>query len=1835
MFLLLTSLFSPFSFSTTQQYFQSAAVEVSDVVGQEPLYVDPQKFPFTSGQASCLDEAYIDILNRSEYEQVVDVMSRQIGEIDAFGDQRLGQVEQARERIGKSWSSSVDRAKDYFIMGAEGEQATIYDIQRDRATTPAEACQLDNIIINGKLSFAAQVGTTRFCSGQGCDGGTSGANLLPGLTQGSTLVDQLSKAIDKNDTATRDYSAFMTMVLTNPALASAVQRELDITEQQLGEFTPDQLKGVSPAAVKEIIRIFAVDSVSGTLVEVAKNTNPGNIIKSKQVQVSLTKGADADYFLIPDSLFSYITYLRKYAGVDRGYDIIMFMSMFAGGLNLAKGRAISKTEDLGQAAATVAKAKALSGKGFVERFRLLRKGGEGFEGVSKKAAFAEALTAPRAYRGKYAVDAAESRILGSRAAELPDKLKKFSGTLEDYNKGASRFTSEYSSLNKKIVDLENEARRAVQSGDTVTGQAKYAQAASTRTQVDGLVEGRIKEVEALNGEISEVQKVTSELKALSEADTAKGLVGKTKFNDAIVAQGDALSSTNKALSTDLNNLRIMRSNIGKTAGGDTVTQTVQAAKKAEATVIKNSAEAKAAADTLQAEAFRLDEVAKTASGAEDQARQALVSAEREVADKTREVNAAGDRVDLAEHTGAPSEVKEAAAAEFAQARKALEEANGAVSAAQKSADDAVDAARDASAKVANAKRAASEAVIGAKSQADKIAEASAKVREAEALLGQPMPPVPLTPPSAYSTVIESVSKSADDFEKVVLKPNFQDSVAMSKLATKIEGTGFLGKLARSGPYLRSLLYGQSAVTRLAAKLFFLGTRAEVFSMAALHTYNSNIREPYFTVDGLVLTVNKAMAKAVEDSKHPQDLKITNQVWTEIQGKDIKKSALATIAGISTESEGGLLSKFILTSQQVFGGERLPKEVGEKLERLGNLVMVYQDQQGVSGERNTNYIGESTQPDETGTRSGFNVLISSRLSGTSSFYEEPENFLYRNNSAITQLWMHSENAEITGYSQIGENWVTQRIDTITQSAHTFGSLLFAGSMVAAPIGAVMAVKAPAAIILTYLLFEGTTAVPGGEKITVGNEEIASRKGPVTALALPLFDEALENWGAVPIVPSTKIIDLFSNSLAPEDRTPAEPPFCQSIVSGIKNDARNLRILKYITGAVSIGANIANPLAGVAFDIVNFYVAHKAVQQEQEALLALGSCQETIFEVGAHQVVPQPQQLTDDFNSIMSEALEAGDIDAALAGLLPEGGTSVAEAAQFAPQLLHAVAAMQRPEPNEEGNTINVNPPSMYKVHFQDADLRWFNGGACSLQYCSEDPRTGAYKCANNQGYLLYTIVPETGDVIPVFEGPQSLLHVNIDEGYTGMAQKVLTVKKKPTLEPEDKAFVSLYLGDPQKQAVYRPGCVEQTALQVISAQGHSQESFARNKMSDSMGIFDIAKTNEALVWNDANVIKVRITSQLGHQGRAFSQISEFADAHIEIFNDESITLKIVNNSRDNEELMSFTLGGINKQNNGVSFKKAGGSAAIIRPGFSQQTSDGRLLTYDEVIHVFIFDKTTLQRDDIKSYNVDSAATREFCRNDKGQITGIKINVDLNSLPLEEELVDGHFGEICYDLFTDLDGEQSGIRDGEYQGKGYDGEQHAYKILDEDGPTGCLMMLDTVTNEKICMRTEKDPTTGMPQFVFYDSSGDKRLGSPLSLLSLAGLGGSMMYDPATGKIDLRNEIPFNMNNNFQVYGAGGLGLMTPQLPPWGGRADFAAGRAPPSEFDISKVQRPEALIASLPSVPESQPLMLMFLAAIVLAMAFIRTNSQKPRAGTKGPRRVTRSPGMSARKRTKKR
>jgi len=617
-----------------------------------------------------------------------------------------------------------------------------------------------------------------------------------------------------------------------------------------------------------------------------------------------------------------------------------------------------------------------------------------------------------------------------------------------------------------------------------------------------------------------------------------------------------------------------------------------------------------------------------------------------------------------------------------------------------------------------------------------------------------------------------------------------------------------------------------------------------------------------------------------------------------------------------------------------------------------------------------------------------------------------------------------------------------------------------------------------------------------------------------------------------------------------------------------DDRNvIRILKFARAALATGSAAAmgtkaTPfvLVGFAFDITQLGANFLESNTIDRITKDLQTCVDTDFEVLALKDIPNAKELQNQSKDFLSplkaDALKVFNM------LSPEVGAQFDSlAANMKVQVMHLqVNAKDLPLASVVGTEV-------YNVHFKDANIRWFQGAGCNIDFCQQSGN--GYKCMTQNGYRL---IDENGN--PILDGiPQALsLRMKMDEGYVGIVQRVLEVKKENG---------SLFDIHPQNVVVSNP-CLKQSLVNLTGTTSFA--SSAQDKaISDAFGDFEAIYTPEAEIWFDGNDATVQFSDEkVCSNGVTYGarEVVRFNDTYIKIYRDTDGKIEIVGN--DSQVRCDFKLG---------SEGAIGFSNALIRSGFAQpKTENMKAVDFSDVYHVFIYNLISADKSEISKYSTEECTLPDGTK-------GIRPVIETDD-PMQTEQWNTLLAGMCYANIKGTGNSSVNFNDSmvtvvdptgvmkTYKVLGFDyncgGGLGGYRVQDENGVESCLYM-------------EKGPD-GQPQMRVNAQS-------PIPLLWATGLGGSMMYDPSSGRISIKNEFPFAINPSYSVYGGGGLGMIVPGVAPWGGKATETTGA---EQTGINKI------LAALPWMPDGLELAL-FAIALAGGLLFVRIRFRKE----KGP------------------
>jgi len=586
-------------------------------------------------------------------------------------------------------------------------------------------------------------------------------------------------------------------------------------------------------------------------------------------------------------------------------------------------------------------------------------------------------------------------------------------------------------------------------------------------------------------------------------------------------------------------------------------------------------------------------------------------------------------------------------------------------------------------------------------------------------------------------------------------------------------------------------------------------------------------------------------------------------------------------------------------------------------------------------------------------------------------------------------------------------------------------------------------------------------------------------------------------------------------------------------------------------VTAGAK-ASPgiVVGILFDIGQYLTGYIEADKINSITNDLQNCVDTSFDVISLKSIPDPATLLNQSNDLLSpikaDAMKIFNI------LSPDIGAqfdSLASTVKM--QVMHVQVQA------EDNPLTSVVGKEVYNVHFKDANIQWFQKAGCNIDLCQL--QGSGYKCITQDGYR---IIDESGNALLDGVPQAASLRMNMEEGYMGIVQRAIEIKKTDGELLDISSDGVTISNDCIKNSV-----VNLTGLSSLS-------SSTRDKaISDLFGGLEAVYTPEAQIWFDGNDVATQFlaektcTDGTTHGAR---EIFRYPGAQIKVYRDAAGKVEIVGN--DSQVKCDFALG----TDGAVGF-----SNALIRSGFVQDKTDkAKAADYSDVYHLFIYSLVTADKSEVSSYSTNACLLPDGTKgirpfvvmDDPAQAT--QWNTILAGMCMADVLGTGnssvHFNDSMV-YVTDPTGASKA-----YHIIGYDqtcgNGNGGYKVSDENGEESCLFM-------------EKGPD-GQPQ-VRADAQ------APVPLLWANGLGGSFMYDPNSGKISIKNEFPFAINPSFGIYGAGGLGMMTPTLPPWGGHA---TGTGETANTAVNP-------LAALPWMPNGIELAL-FAMALAGSLLFIR-------------------------------
>ncbi len=674
------------------------------------------------------------------------------------------------------------------------------------------------------------------------------------------------------------------------------------------------------------------------------------------------------------------------------------------------------------------------------------------------------------------------------------------------------------------------------------------------------------------------------------------------------------------------------------------------------------------------------------------------------------------------------------------------------------------------------------------------------------------------------------------------------------------------------------------------------------------------------------------------------------------------------------------------------------------------------------------------------------------------------------------------------------------------------------------------------------------IPGGAALSTAAMGITG----ATAIlgGIPIISYVTGEYGKLSDVKAVDPNVLCKNKFTPSDQ----------------NFIRAMKGIRVITSTVSAGASLApgpGMLVGFVSDIIQMGAGYFESDRMNRITKDLQSCVDTEFEALSFKKMMAPEEVkttaSDMLSPLKAEGLKIFDM--------------------FAPELTKQFDVFAE-DMKQQAMNIQVDAvdspltsilgKEVYSVHFRDADIKWFQGPNCNIDICQQEEN--GFRCITQNGYL---IVDNNGNRL--VEGPSALgYRVNMPEQYASIVQKVIEVKKK------DAEFLDIY----PDRVELKGDCIKQSIANLSGLK--STASNIDKKISSLMGNLETIHTSDALIWFDTNKnVDIQFLNEKecsGGEKYGMGEVLRIPDGHLKLYRDTEGKLQAIGS--DGQVKCEFKASG---NENALVF-----SNAMIRSGFAQQPSSGNAIDYSDVYHLFIYSLVSpiSAQDDIDSYVV-----KEECTQDDGT-KGFKMSIK-SSLPDVQEQWNTLLDGIC---ITDAKGEKNSsvnFNDSEvtatdptglskkYTTIGFDPACHD-EFSDYTGPA--YKLYEEESQKYACLFIEKGPN-GQPQII-VDAQ------SPIPLLSWGGMGGFMMYDSGKGTISIKNEFPFSLDPKFAYYGAGGLGMMTPALEPWGGKdtrgTTTTGGGGNP--------------LAALPWTPDGLELVL-FVIALAGGLLFVRVRYRK--------------------------
>ncbi len=270
------------------------------------------------------ENVWIDKLNYSEYQRLKTKIRTSFPQLDAFGNPVLGMQQERMEEQGLSDVPGAERVKDKFIMTERGK-LLLYNVQKKQVESPAEACQLKNVIVDGLVSYALRTDETIYCTvDEDCGKGIDFSGTIDTAERAPIITSLVNALYNNNTQAFRDAVNSDEKVrswVRSAILKVSKEYDLDDVEKDVTVLSEDEKRLV----VRELTN--KVSSVVGRDLEDA--SKPPNRIRSNNIEINLL-GPDKLDILVPVHLMQFIGWLATaWNEFDTVYSIAAVTEMLA------------------------------------------------------------------------------------------------------------------------------------------------------------------------------------------------------------------------------------------------------------------------------------------------------------------------------------------------------------------------------------------------------------------------------------------------------------------------------------------------------------------------------------------------------------------------------------------------------------------------------------------------------------------------------------------------------------------------------------------------------------------------------------------------------------------------------------------------------------------------------------------------------------------------------------------------------------------------------------------------------------------------------------------------------------------------------------------------------------------------------------------------------------------------------------------------------------------------------------------------------------------------------------------------------------------------------------------------------------------------------------------------------------------------------------------------------------------------------------------------------------------------------------------------------------------